>query len=340
MRAVRLHVVKDLRFEEVPAPAAPGPGWVLIDVEAAGICGSDLHNFSTGQWISRSPSIAGHEVCGRVAAVGAGCSFVPGDSVVADSRYWCGSCANCRAGDYNSCASLGFIGEVCDGGFAEQMLLPDRLVHQRPATLDPRAAAMAEPLAVALHAIAKLAPRLDAPVLIVGCGTIGGLCALALSQTHRGPILLSDRNAARVEMVAAVSRGQGVELDAAAIAAATDGAPVRYVIDATGSIAALRQILEVIGSNATLALVGISHGTLDLDPNRLVEREINLVGCHAFRDELPAAIAMCTALQDTLISLIDTTIELEAVPAAFTRLLAGQMSGLKTIIAIAPDTAR
>ena len=133
---------------------------------------------------------------------------------------------------------------------------------------------------------------------------------------------------------------QNRKIDAAAIAAATGGAPVRYVIDATGSIAALRRILEVIGTNATLALVGISHGTLDLDPNRLVEREINLVGCHAFRDELPAAIAMCTALQDTLISLIDTTIELEAVPAAFTRLLAGQMSGLKTIIAIAPDTVR
>jgi len=340
MRAVRLHGVKDLRFEEVPAPGAPGLGWVLIDVEAAGICGSDLHNFSTGQWISRSPSTAGHEVCGRVAAVGAGSSFVPGDRVVADSRYWCGTCANCLAGDHNSCESLGFVGEVCDGGFAEQILLPERLVHPRPATLDPRAAAMAEPLAVALHALAKLAPRPDAPVLVVGCGTIGGLCALALSQNHRGPILLSDRNSARVEMVAAASKGQGVELDRAAIAAATGGPAIRNVIDATGSIAALRQILKVIGSNATLALVGISHGTLDLDPNRLVEREIDLVGCHAFRDELPAAIAMCAALENTLISLMDATIELEAVPAAFTRLLAGEMMGLKTIIAITRDTAR
>jgi (R,R)-butanediol dehydrogenase / meso-butanediol dehydrogenase / diacetyl reductase len=339
MRAVRLHGVKDLRFEQVPAPAAPEAGWVLIDVEAAGICGSDLHNFSTGQWISRSPTTAGHEVCGRVAAVGEGVSFVPGDSVVADSRYWCGTCANCLAGDHNSCASLGFIGEVCDGGFAEQILLPERLIHLRPATLDPRAAAMAEPMAVALHAIARLALKPAEPVLIVGCGTIGGLCALALSQTHGGPILVSDRNAARVETVAQAASGQGVDLDSDAIAAATGGRPVRHVIDATGSIAALRQILDIIGSNATLALVGISHGTLDLDPNRLVEREINLVGCHAFRDELPAAIAMCATLEDTLISLIDATIELEEVPAAFNRLLAGQMTGLKTIIAIAPDAA-
>jgi (R,R)-butanediol dehydrogenase/meso-butanediol dehydrogenase/diacetyl reductase len=340
MRAVRLHGIKDLRFEEVPAPAAPEPGWVLIDVEAAGICGSDLHNFSTGQWISRVPSTAGHEVSGRVAAVGEGSGFVPGDRVVADSRYWCGSCANCLAGDHNSCASLGFVGEVCDGGFAEQMLLPERLVHRRPATLDPRAAAMAEPLAVALHAIAKLAPRPDAPVLIVGCGTIGGLCALALSQTHTGPILVSDRNAARVAMVAQAAGGVGVGLDSDAIAAVTGGRPVRHVIDATGSIAALRQILDIIGSSATLALVGISHGTLDLDPNRLVEREINLVGCHALRDELPAAIAMCATLEDKLVSLIDATIELEEVPAAFARLLAGEMTGLKTIIAIAPDVVR
>ena len=340
MRAVRLHGVRDLRFEDVPAPGAPGPGFVLIDVEAAGICGSDLHNFSTGQWISRSPSTAGHELAGRVAAVGAGSAFAPGDPVVADSRYWCGSCADCLAGDHNCCQSLGFVGEVCDGGFAEQIVLPERLVHRRPATLDPRAAAMAEPMAVALHAINKLAPMPDAPVLIVGCGTIGGLCALALSQVHRGPILLADRNGARVERVAAAARGQGVELDRAAIAAVTGGAAIRHVIDATGSIAALRQIIGLIGANATLALVGISHGTLDLDPNHLVEREISLVGCHAFRDELPAAIAMCAALEDTLISLIDATIALEAVPAAFTRLLAGEMSGLKTIVAIAPETAR
>jgi len=337
MKAVRLHAVRDLRFEEVAAPPLPGPGEVLINVEAAGICGSDLHNFSTGQWISRSPSIAGHEVCGRVAAVGADVSaFKPGDAVVADSRYWCGECDNCRSSDRNSCLSLGFIGEVCDGGFAEQLLLPARLVIKRPDDLPANLAAMSEPLAVALHALGKLAVEPGAPVLIVGCGTIGGLSALALSRRHDGPILLADRNAERAEAVARASSGKVVALERAAIAEVLGGKSIRFAIDATGSIAALRSTIEIMSSNSRLVLVGISHGKFDLDPNLLVEREITLLGSHAFKDELPDAVAMAGELSAVLPQFINETVRLEEVPDAFQRLLAGRARGLKTIIEIAP----
>lgn len=335
MRAVRLHDVKDLRFERVDVPGTPGPGSVLIAVEAAGICGSDIHNFSTGQWISRRPSVAGHEFCGRIAAVGQGVSGLSvGQAVVADSRFWCGECSQCRDGHRNACERLGFVGEVCDGGFAEQVILPARLVQPRPETMDPRVAAMSEPLAVALHAINKVAPADGAAVLVVGCGTIGGLCALALSHRHNGPLLLADRNADRAQMVASVTGGQVVDLTSDAIAAVSQRRPLRFAIDATGSIAALRQLLEVIGPNSVLGLVGISHGKLDLDPNHLVEREIQLVGCHAFKDELPEAIALADLLGERLLSLIDEEIGLEQVPAAFERLLAGNVKGLKTIISI------
>ncbi|WEK04931.1 MAG: alcohol dehydrogenase catalytic domain-containing protein [Candidatus Devosia phytovorans] len=336
MKAVRLHGVRDLRFEEVDAPPSPGPGEILLDVEAAGICGSDLHNFSTGQWISRSPSIAGHEFCGRVAAVGQGVSgFARGDAVVADSRYWCGECENCRAGDRNACVSLGFVGEVCDGGFAEQVLLPARLVLRRPDDLPANLAAMSEPLAVALHALGKLAVEPGAPVLVVGCGTIGGLCALALSRRHDRPILLADRNFERAAAVAEATSGRVVALDKQAIADALDGEAIRFAIDATGSIAALQQTIELMGANSRLVLVGISHGKLDLDPNVLVEREIALLGSHAFKDELPDAIAMAGELSDVLPQFINGTVRLEEVPDAFQRLLTGQAKGLKTIIEIA-----
>lgn len=335
MRAVRLHDVRDLRFEQVDGPGMPGPGSVLIAVEAAGICGSDLHNFSTGQWISRKPSVAGHEFSGRIEAVGPGVSGLSvGQAVVADSRFWCGECPECRDGHKNACQRLGFVGEVCDGGFAEQVILPSRLVQPRPETMDPRVAAMSEPLAVALHAINKVAPADGAAVLVVGCGTIGGLCALALSHRHNGPLLLADRNAERAQMVARVTGGQVVDLTPDAVATANHGRPLRFAIDATGSIAALRQLLEVIGSNSVLGLVGISHGKLDLDPNLLVEREIQLVGCHAFKDELPQAIALADSLAEQLLSLLDEEIALEQVPAAFERLLAGDVKGLKTIISI------
>ncbi|RWE34791.1 MAG: dehydrogenase, partial [Mesorhizobium sp.] len=197
MKAARLYGPGDLRIEDVAAPGVPDAGWAKLRIDAAGICGSDLHNFRTGQWISRSPSTAGHELTGTVIALGEGVDTIAvGDRVVADSRFWCGDCAQCRAGKRHLCAALGFVGEICDGGFAEQALLPARLLHVIDAGLDERVAAMAEPLAVALHAVRRL-PKTVGSVLVVGCGPIGGLAALLLSRTFAGTVLVADRNQAR-----------------------------------------------------------------------------------------------------------------------------------------------
>src|SRR3954452_8523477 len=109
MKAARLYRQGDLRVEDIAAPGIPDAGWVKLRVDAAGICGSDLHNFRTGQWISRVPSIPGHEVAGTVTALGADVTgLAVGDMVVADSRVWCGVCAACRADRRNLCATLGY----------------------------------------------------------------------------------------------------------------------------------------------------------------------------------------------------------------------------------------
>ena len=333
MKAARLHAAGDLRVEEIAAPAAPEPGWVRLRVTAAGICGSDLHNYRTGQWISRTPSVAGHEFAGVVAELGEGVDgFHIGDRVVADSRFWCGECAACRAGLRHLCAELGFVGEVCDGGFAEETLLPARLLTRHEPSLDPAIAAMAEPLAVALHAVRRLAPPPGAPVLAIGCGPIGGLAALVLSRLHEGSLLVADRNSERAAVVAEVTGGQAVDLDASSITAALGGGTLRHALDATGSIGALDAALDLLAGGGALALVGIAHARLDLDPNLLVERENALIGCHAFADELPEAVAMLPFLAPALARFIDAQIAIEDIPAAYERLLQGRSSGLKTII--------
>ncbi|MBZ9890616.1 zinc-binding dehydrogenase [Mesorhizobium sp. BR1-1-3] len=332
MKAARLYGPGDLRVEDIATPGAPDAGWVKLRVDAAGICGSDLHNFRTGQWISRSPSTAGHELTGTVTATGEGVdAFAIGDRVVADSRFWCGDCAQCQAGRRHLCASLGFVGEVCDGGFAEQAVLPARLLHIIDAGLDERVAAMAEPLAVALHAVRRL-PKTTGSVLVVGCGPIGGLAALLLSRTFAGTVLIADRNQSRCARVARVTGARIVDLSRDAVAAATANAPLLAAIEATGSVAALNQLLGVLDLGGTIAMVGIFHGRLDIDPNTLVEREIGLLGCHAFADELPEAVRMLGELSEPLLALIDQEIGLDDIPAAYERLLAGRSDGLKTII--------
>jgi (R,R)-butanediol dehydrogenase / meso-butanediol dehydrogenase / diacetyl reductase len=263
MKVVRLYAAKDLRVENIDPPAVLEPGWVRLKVSAAGICGSDLHNFSTGQWISRSPSVAGHEFAGVVTEIGAGVSgFKPGDTVIADSRYWCGECPACKSGRHNVCSTLGFIGEVCDGGFAEETVLPARLLVPYAADINPVVAAMGEPLSVALHAIRKQRVPSGEAVLVVGCGPIGGLVALLLSRLHDGPVLVCDRNEQRAGLVARVTGATSVQLNKTALEAVLSGKTLRYAIDATGNIAVLNAIIDVLSGGGSLALVGISHGKI------------------------------------------------------------------------------
>jgi (R,R)-butanediol dehydrogenase / meso-butanediol dehydrogenase / diacetyl reductase len=333
MKAVRLYAKCDLRVEDVPLPPSPPPGWVRVKVTRAGICGSDLHNFKTGQWITRSPSIAGHEFTGIVAECGPETKgFHVGDKVAADSRFWCGDCAACRNGAHQLCEKLGFIGEMCDGCFAEEVNLPEKLLHKVPHDLAAQIAATAEPFAVALHTVRRLRLQPGEPVLIAGCGPIGGFAAVILKHMGLGPILVADSNAERAELVAKVTDASVVELNPGAVTKALHGRRAVSAIDATGSIAALRALIDCVGSGGAIALVGISHGTIDLDPNILVERELSLIGCHAFEGELPEAIALLPSCAAMIMQLIDREIGPEDVPAAYARIAAGEAKGLKTLI--------
>ncbi|WBU61264.1 zinc-dependent alcohol dehydrogenase [Paracoccus albus] len=327
MRAVRLHGIRDLRVEDIAAPSAPGIGQVTIAVASAGICGSDLHNFSTGAWITRAPSVAGHEFCGTVTAIGAGVSSVtPGQKVVLDSRVICGECPECRAGLGQVCRHLGFLGEVMDGGFAELVTVPARNVLPAPEGVADRHLAMAEPLAVALHALRRLALPKDATLLIAGCGPIGGLIALLASRDGH-VVLVADRNEGRARLVADTTGAQIVRLaDHAALAQ-------RFAVDTTGSDAVISSLLSSLSGAGRLALVGIGKPKPVIDPVYLVEREISLLGCHAFTDEdLRDATSLLADLSDALDDFIGEEITLHDVPSAYERLIVGTAEGLKTII--------
>ncbi len=328
MKAVRLHGVADIRFEEIDPPGAPAPGHVRVAVKAAGVCGSDLHNFRTGQWISRTPATPGHEFAGLVVEAGAGTSLRPGTLVVADSRVWCGVCPQCREGAHNLCERIGFVGEVCEGGFAEEVVLPEHQLLAVPAGTQAEVAALSEPLAVALHALNRLDLPKGVPLLVVGCGAIGGLAVFAASHLHDGPLLVADRNEARAALVAEVTGARAVPLSAEGLA----GSRIRHALEATGSGAALTALAGLVAPGARIALVGLFHGPVSLDANLLVEREITLLGSHAFTQELPRAAALAAAHGAALSRLIAPGVALENLPATYQELLAGKTSMLKTLV--------
>lgn len=324
MRAVRLHGIRDLRVEDVPAPAPPGVDEVTLSVTAAGICGSDLHNFATGAWISRAPSVAGHEFSGIVTAIGSGVDHLGiGQRVVVDSRYLCGDCAACRAGRGHVCEKLGFLGEVIDGGFAEAVTLPGRNLIPAPKGVPDHVLAMAEPLAVALHALRRLNLPDGAPLLIAGCGPIGGLAALLATRAGH-PTRITDRNNRRADLVAAVTGAEIADLSQVRDA---------FAIDTTGSDAVIAALMDGLPGAGTLALVGIGRSLPVIDPTRLVEREITLLGCHAFTAaDLTDAAAMLPDLAPALDAFVAARITLDQVPDAYARHLRGEVNGLKTII--------
>lgn len=337
MKAVLLYDKQDLRCENIAMAPDPTPDEVRVRVAYAGICGSDIHNFKTGQWIRRKPSIAGHEFSGFIEAVGSNVSGLEvGDKIAADSRYYCSDCANCRSGKVHLCENLGFVGEAIDGGFADFITIPAKLCLKcKPeAALD--IAALAEPLAVALHALSLLNIPDDEPLLIIGCGPIGALCAVASVCKSDRPLFVCDVNGVRAERCAELSGANVADLADFSQSDSSAAKPVRFVLDTTGNVGVIDSLLQKM-SGCTIGLVGIGSGELTIDPVHLVEREISIVGCHAFADELPEAIALLHESADRFEGIIGERITLEQTVAAYGVISSGKSQAIKTLIEVSGE---
>jgi (R,R)-butanediol dehydrogenase/meso-butanediol dehydrogenase/diacetyl reductase len=331
MPAVRLHGVRDLRFEHIEAPETTGEQEVIVAVEAAGICGSDLHNYRTGQWLTRAPSVPGHEFCARVVKAGSRVTaLAQGDRVVADSRVFCRNCESCRAGKPQLCRSIGYVGEVIDGGFASLARLPEhQLVRLPDQEIPATVAVMAEPLAVALHAAALLAPDSDAPIIIAGAGPIGALAAIVLAHGGFGPLYVIDRNAARRDLVGRLTGARALALDD------IEGSTGRWrphAVETTGSAAVARRLIDTLSPGGRMVSVGIFDEEAGLDLNRIVEGEIELRGCAAFSGELGTAVELLDELAGKLSLLAGPAIGLADVPRVYGELCEGRTETVKTII--------
>ena len=177
-RAALLYGPLDVRIEDLP-DEDPGPGEVLLDVTAVGICGSDLHSYlngGIGGTIATSPLVLGHEAAGRVVRLGAGLAgkFSVGQPVAIDPAIHCGECEQCIKGRQHLCTRMQFIGLFPrHGALRTQMVHPAEQCIALPDGMDPVTAALLEPLGVALHASRLAKIGVDEDVLVLGCGAIG-----------------------------------------------------------------------------------------------------------------------------------------------------------------------
>ena len=230
-RAALFYGPRDIRIEELP-DTDPGPGELLLDVTAVGICGSDLHTYLNGEiggTVAAGPLVLGHEAAGRVARLGPGLegAFSVGQPVAIDPAIPCETCERCLAGQQNLCTNLHFIGLwPRHGALRAQMVHPAAQCVALPDGIDPVTGALLEPLGVALHAIRLAKIRLDDDVLIAGCGAIGLIMLQLARLAGAKRVFVSDQHSWRLDL----ARAYGAE----AALDARENDIVAYVQEATG----------------------------------------------------------------------------------------------------------
>ncbi len=272
MLATRLMAIGDIRTVEVPMPI-PGPGEILVQVEAAGICGTDRHLFK-GEFPSVPGATLGHEFSGIV--VDSNDTGVPlGSRVTCDPNDWCGNCNQCRRGRVNLCSKNIATGIHRDGGFAEFCAFPAAKAHQLPAELDALHGAFCEPLACTLHGMDLGAARPGERVLIIGGGVIG-LLAVQLAKLAGCEVMLLTRSAAKQEL----GRAMGANL----VAGSQDQMRQQWptgadlVVECAGVAATVKMAPGLTRTGGRIVVLGVlpSGEQVEIEPFDLLFREIQM----------------------------------------------------------------
>jgi threonine dehydrogenase-like Zn-dependent dehydrogenase len=253
---------------DVPEPD-PAPGEVLVEVRAAGICGSELHG-ARRPGFRQPPLIMGHEFAGT----GAG-----GEAVVVNPILSCGRCAECRRGLRHVCREREIIGVHRAGGFAERVAVPASALRPLPAGLPWEAAALIEPAANAVHAWNQAGRALDASrarVAVIGCGAIGLLCAAIALSDGAGRVEVTDLSPARL----AAAQRLGAEVADPGLSGEYD-----VVMDAVGSAATRAASVAHQRPGGVAIWLGLAEEEAGFDANALIRSEKRVLGSFAYSDE-------------------------------------------------------
>jgi len=266
MLALALTALRKIELIEVPPPTLKQDMDVLVKIQMAGICGSDVHYFEDGRIGARRaayPFILGHECSGLVAETGPGATRVrAGDRVAVDPAMVCHRCDQCRAGRQNTCRHLSFLGcpGEAPGCMSEYIVVPDDCLYPLPPNISIAQAVLAEPLSIGLYSVLQARCPAGSHMAILGAGPIGLSVLRAVQEKRPGGIFMTDRVEARIQAARQaqadwVGNPDTTDVDQAILQLHAPGMDV--VFECAGQQETLDQAQEILKPGGALVVVGI-----------------------------------------------------------------------------------
>ncbi|WP_337825170.1 alcohol dehydrogenase catalytic domain-containing protein [Amycolatopsis sp. A1MSW2902] len=347
MHALRWHAKDELRLDEVGAPATPRPGQAVIAVSYCGICGTDLHEVAHGPNLIRPgahpltgtkpPITLGHEMSGTVLALGSPAPGIEvGTRVAVDPCLRCGVCRWCRRGEYHICAKGGSVGLASDGGFASHATVPAEGLVPIPDGVSDEHAALAEPLAVGLHAVRRAAVQPGDNVLLLGAGPIGVAALLAAKLAGAAGIYVSEPVPARARTAAELGATEVYDPAAADVRREvflrTGRIGPDVVVEATGRPELVRLAVTTVRRGGRAVLCGISGAEASLPITQIVPFERTVVGSLGYNYDIPRVLDLMAAGRLDAAPLLTGVRPLSAGVDAFAELAADRGSHLKILL--------
>ncbi len=341
MDALVIHAPGDLRIEDVPTPSV-GPGQVRVRVRAGGICGSDLHYYQHGGFGTiriQQPMVLGHEVAGIIEEVGPGAGLVLGERVAVCPSRPCGTCRFCQLGLQNHCLDMRYYGSAMrmphvQGAFRQEIVIEAGQAHRLVDGISDAEGAMAEPLAVALHAVNRAGPLLGKSVLVTGCGPIGAMTIIAARRAGATHIVATDVVAQPLRKAAMVGADETInvaEQPQALARYAADKGQFDVLFEASGNERALRAAFDVVRPRGVVVQLGLSASELTLPFNTVVAKEFDMRGAFRFHEEFGVAVQLINRRLVDLKPLVSATLSFRDAGRAFA-LAADRTQAMKVLL--------
>ncbi len=313
MKAGKIEAPGQASFGSATVPKV-GDDDVLIQVHAAGICGTDIHILK-GEYEAQYPLIPGHEFSGVVADVGRHVTrYQVGDRVTADPNIPCNRCSACQRNEPNQCANLAAVGVTRNGAFAEFVAVPEGNVFSI-GDMSFAAAAMVEPLACVAWGLERLSIQPGASTLIFGAGPMGSLLAQALRYSGASKVVVVDVVPHRLALVAELGATHTLLADDDQTRHLNTIAPDGFsiVVDATGIPQVLENAFQYLRPRGTLWVFGVTpRGTqISFMPYDVFRKDLTIIGSFAVNRTFGASIVMIEGGMVNVEPLISHTLPIE-----------------------------